>query len=472
MPQNVLLNEMQEPISWIFRLIMFAVIGIMAAVSFNRIKSYKKAETENSLLNIVTGLPNINKLKLDLDKMVYEDKSFSLIGFKILNIDDVNHNLDYEIGNEAVIRAAKTFSSLVNNTVYSVLTNEFAAILPDCSVEQALIIGGQYLDKMREPLSINKFNVDLIIKGGIVNYPTSIEEPCELIKKNGYCTWYERNEIGLYVYNNSVDKKSKERYKVIGCLLSAMKNNEFYIVYQPKLCLYDDSITSVEALLRWKRSFDLQINTDEFIKMAEDIGIISEITKWVIKTVILQGEKWQSEGLSINIALNISRKDLKDSSVINYLIDSIEKSTLEPSMIEIELTERVYLENEKKVMQLFHILTEHGFRISLDDFGTGYNSLIDLVRIPLDYIKIDKIFIDTISDINNRILVEALIDFAHKTGRKVIAEGVETKEQLDLLKCIGCDYIQGYYISKPMPPDDLTNFILSHENERESVITC
>lgn len=457
MPKDVLLGLMQEPISWIFRLIIFIIIGIIIAVLFKYVKNLRETEIERSYRNVLTGLPNMNKLNLDLEEIVNNKIEFSLIGFRIINLDDINRYVDYEIGIKSIKKAVETLSSCVNSTVYSIFTNEFAAVLLNSSTENTYSIAMQFLNKICEPLLIDKFNIELIIKGGIVNFPQQAENPYDLIRKMGIALDQGTNETGLYVYDTVINQKSQEKYEIIHSLFNAIKNEEFYIVYQPKKSLADSSVIGVEALLRWDHGIKRQINTGEFIKIAENIGIISEITKWVIKNVVNQIKKWQNEGISIKVALNISAKDLRDNSVIDYLVESIKESTLEPSMIEIELTERGILENADNVIRLFNILKEQGVKISLDDFGTGYNSLIDLVEIPIDYLKIDKIFIDKMSNDINKILIENIISFAHKTGKKVIAEGVENKKQSDMLRDMGCDYIQGYYFSKPLPPDEIIN---------------
>ncbi|MGE4353266.1 MAG: EAL domain-containing protein [Oscillospiraceae bacterium] len=472
MPKNVLLHVTQEPVGWLFRLTMFMIVGIMVAILFSRIKVHKKSDLEKSFQHFVTGQPNINMLKLDLEKMITAKRIFSLIGFKIINMDDINRHIGYNIGIESAKLAAELFQSHIDNTVYSIYTNEFAAILPDCGIESAQALGTQFLAKIREPLLVDQFHIELIITGGIVNYPLQIAEPDDLIREMGVALGQNTNGIGLSIYDNNIDQKSKECYDVMCRLLGAIKNDEFYLVYQPKLCLTDNSIIGVEALLRWKYGTEKQINTGEFIKIAEEMGIISEITKWVIKNVIVQIGKWRSEGLSLKVAINISSKDLRNSSVINYLIESIRKSALEPAMIEVELTERSILENEKIVTLLLGLLENEGIKISLDDFGTGYNSLIDLIKIPIDYIKIDKVFIDDIADKKDRALIETIINFSHKTGYKTIAEGVETKEQMALLAAMGCEYVQGYYFSKPLPPEEIPKFILSLAEGSVQETTC
>ncbi len=161
------------------------------------------------------------------------------------------------------------------------------------------------------------------------------------------------------------------------------------------------------------------------------------------------------------MALNVSAKDLRDDSVIEYLLEAVNSSGIEADMIEIELTESSILENEESTLALLKKLRERGIKIALDDFGTGYNSLIDFIKIPFDHLKIDKIFIDGMTDDVNQMLIETVIRFAHQIGKIVIAEGVEKKEQFDALKEMHCDYMQGYYFSRPLPPEEINSLLCS-----------
>lgn len=461
MPLDVLLGLKQEAASWIFRLSAFNIIGITISILFKRIRKYSNAELESSYKNVLTGLPNMNKLKLDLDEMLDQKAEFSLIGFRIINSDNINRYSNYDVGSSAINKIAEQLASCLNKTVYSIFNNELAVVLPDSGIEDTQVIMTNILKMIKEPLSIDEFNIEVLIKIGIVNCPLHAKDSNHLIMKMGIALDQGKEEIGIYVYDASIEQNNKKKFEILPHIFSSIKNEEFHLVYQPIMRIVDNSVTEVEALLRWDRSIEWQMNTAELIQIAEEIGIINEITKWVINNVIDQTRKWQNEGMPIKSAINISSKDLRDHSIINYLIESMVKSELEPSMIKIEITERGVLENFDNVMQLFNILKEQEIEISLDDFGTGYNSLVDLVEISTKYLKIDKIFIDKLSNDTNKILIKTIISFAHKTGKKVIAEGVETEKQFNILMNLGCDYIQGYYLSKPLPPEELKKFVVS-----------
>lgn len=228
--------------------------------------------------------------------------------------------------------------------------------------------------------------------------------------------------------------------------------------------LENNEIIGFEALLRWKSDRWGMMNPGKFIKIAEDAGIISEITKWVIKNVIDQLTKWKENGIQTKVAINISSEDLRDDTLIEYTKECLKASPIDSTMLEFELTERTIVENEKQVGHLLNKIKDSGIKTSLDDFGTGYNSLIHLSKLPIDYIKIDKIFIDNLNNMRDKVIIKGTIDLIHGLGREVIVEGVETAEQVDVLGNMDCDNIQGYYFSKPLPPEEVKQYILNFNN--------
>lgn len=466
MPENVLLRVMQQPTSWIFRWIFFTLIGILMAVLFKWILTYAQKEQERSTTNLITGLPNANKLDIDLNALISNARAFSLLGFKIENMDDINRYASYEIGIKSLFAAVETLRGLIGGTVYSIYTNEFAIIAQDRDMEEARRIGLQFLEKMKSPFLLDGFHIALVIKCGLVHSPQQAQSSGDIIRKMGIALDHKTKVSELQVYDDAIACDRKERFNVAVALLDAVGKQEFHLVYQPKIRLSDGSVSGVEALIRWDRGSQPRVCPETFIGMAEDMGIISDITKWVIRSSVEQAAAWKQRGMKLGIAINLSPNDLKDSSITNYLIRSIEANLLDPSLIEVELTERALFKNETMMFQLLESLRKLGVKISLDDLGTGYNSLIDLVMIPIDSIKIDKSFIDHILSENYRILIQAMIDYAHHSDKKVIAEGVETKEQLDVLRTLGCDCVQGYYFSKPLPVDRLEEYVSSTPGSR------
>lgn len=463
MPFNVTKGMMQEPISWIFRIVFFVIMGLVIGGLFHHIKKEKEIQIKKSYENLLTGYPNSNKLKDDLNRMVNMQKDFSLVVFKIINLDRINRYVDYTIGEKSVFKLLEILTIFfAKDNIYSVHTNEMVVIMKECSIEMASLKAKEILNRFKEPIFIDGLPVRLVIKGGIANFPQHSKSVNNLLKKlDRTLDQEEVDKNGICIYETAIAQKNKNNYKIVVSLYEAIKHNNFKLVYQPKIKLINNEVIGFEALLRWNDDSQRKIPVGEFIKIAEEAGIINDITKWVIKNTIVQLKKWQEEGIITKVAINISANDLKDNSIIEYTKNCIRASQIEAKMLEFELTERTIVENENKVKHFLNDIRDMGLKTSLDDFGTGHNSLMNFMKLPIDYIKIDKFFIDNIKDIQDRLLIEGIINSAHNQGKEIIAEGVENKEQMEILNNMGCDNIQGYYFSKPLPPEDIKDFILS-----------
>ncbi|HHZ00182.1 MAG TPA: EAL domain-containing protein, partial [Tissierellia bacterium] len=209
------------------------------------------------------------------------------------------------------------------------------------------------------------------------------------------------------------------------------------------------------------------ISVQQLITIAEEVGFINEITKWVIKKVIKQIKHWKSQGIDMNVSINLSSRDFNES-ICEYTLNCLKCHDIEPTALEFEFTERSIIEDEERVLSELSLLKKLGVKLSLDDYGTGHNSLHYLTNpsFYFDYIKIDRAFINAITEEKTRLLISGIIDTAHVQGIEVIAEGVETHEQLKIISEINCDHVQGYYFSKAMPPESLSHLIAIGEYKR------
>lgn len=252
-------------------------------------------------------------------------------------------------------------------------------------------------------------------------------------------------------------------HEVASSLLNAINNNEFFVVYQPIINLNDNSISSVEVLARWDRGDRKTVGPGIFIKIAEETGLIQKITKEIIKKHFNQLANWKEENIQIKSSINITGDELTDNSLIRWLEEFVDENNIDRSNLGIEITERVLSNDGNKLNGILSYLKTIGYSISIDDFGTGHNTLRDLVGMQADIIKIDKYFIDRIHEKHTKSLIKYTIELVHEMGMLVVAEGVETKEQLNVLKELGCDEIQGYYFSKPLMPDDFANYYKSFD---------
>lgn len=455
MPQDVALNIMQNIEVWLFRVVMFMLIGTVGSLISMRIKRLQKIEIERLYTNRLTNYPNFNKLRHDLDFFTESRTPFYLLAFRVVNMNSIRQNTSYDIGNRVLIKLLDLLSESGQTHVYSIYSDEIGLIIPTGTYEEATQIGKQFLQKSIEFMYLDNCKISAMINGSIVQYPNDIKNTNDAIKKMTIILDQKLNDYGLHAFDFEIEHKSKFQSELISDILQALENDEFSLVYQPKVHLTQNKDFEAEALIRWQHPTKGMISPGIFIPIAEEAGIITEITKRVIKKVMNQQEAWKNEGFDIRVSMNISHKDFNNKEFLDFFMDLIHKPSIDASLIEIEVTERGVIENTQSLISLFEKVRSLGVKVSIDDFGTGYNSFINLVKVPMDYLKIDKSFIDYITKDKYKLMIAQIIQLAHGMGIQVIAEGVEAKEQLDILQSMDCDIIQGYYMSKPLPPDEV-----------------
>ena len=458
MPQDVALGLMQIPATWIFRTFMFSTMGIVSSLLSIRIRMFQKLEINRLYTNTLTNYPNFNKLKFDIDQLIESETPFQLIGFRIVNMNSIRQNISYDMGTKVLKKALDLALEFTNEGIYSVYSNEIAVLLPLMDYEKAVDIGKCFINKTANYIHVEDYKVGLLVNGAIIEYPKHISDSNDAIKKIAIILDQTTNDFDLHVYDYELERKSKLQGDLVPELLHALKNDEFYLEYQPKIDLSNAFDYNVEALIRWNHPLKGMISPGVFIPIAEETGIMNEITKVVFKKVIEQCNEWKSSGISVKTSINISHKDFNNKEFMNYFMETIRNEQIDPKLIELEITESGVIDNTNTLTGIFNELRDLGIKISIDDFGTGYNSLINLVKIPMDFLKIDKSFIDHLSIRKYELMVAQLIQFAHDMDIEVIAEGVETEEQLDKLKAMQCDFVQGFYLSRPLKPEAITAY--------------
>lgn len=303
---------------------------------------------------------------------------------------------------------------------------------------------------------------------GIALYPEDGEDSRELIR-HAYTAMNSARKIGpdnYRFYTPQMNADVSARLDLEAALREAVRNQAFEIVYQPKLDLNNDRICGLEALLRWPRPGHPGVSPAVFVPVLESLGLIGEVGNWVVDSVCAQIARWQRSGLgSFQVAVNISGQQISNSSLVADIRQALEKHNVAPHWLEVELTESSLMENTAHTIATLGALRASRVSISIDDFGTGYSSLAYLRRFPIDKLKIDIAFIrEVTSNPQDAAIARAIIELAHSLDLLVIAEGVETPEQLAFLRENHCDQIQGYLISKPLPLEELETFLRSQES--------
>ncbi|HZR45913.1 MAG TPA: GGDEF domain-containing phosphodiesterase, partial [Candidatus Manganitrophaceae bacterium] len=296
---------------------------------------------------------------------------------------------------------------------------------------------------------------------GIALYPDQGTDPDTLIQRADVAMYAAKSSgSGHLLYVPELDRFNPQRLALMAELRQAIEQDQLLLHYQPKIRLNDRKVFGVEALVRWRHPQRGTILPDQFIGPAEQTGLIHPLTRWVIQTAIGQCTALQEEGFAITVSANLSARNLLDPKLPETMAALLRSGGVGPEQIEFEITESVIMADPARAQETLVRLHEMGIRSSIDDFGIGYSSLSYLQNLPVDQIKVDKSFVMHMTkNKGDAKIVHSTIELAHNLGLEVVAEGVETEEILDWLTEMGCDAAQGYFISKPLPPEDLTRWI-------------
>jgi len=270
----------------------------------------------------------------------------------------------------------------------------------------------------------------------------------------------KRSQSGYEVYSDTQEQSTRADLAFKSELLQAINRDELVLYFQPKIELGTSKVTSVEALVRWQHPQRGFLSPDLFVPMAEQTGLIDQLTVWVLKKAMLQCTEFNNAGMDITVAVNLSARSLHDFRLPGEIARMLFEGKIRPSMLVLEITESAVMSNPAEALEVLQILDKMGVSLSIDDFGTGYSSLAYLTKLPVDEIKIDKSFVlEMVLEKHAAVIVRSTIELGHNLGKKVVAEGVETREIWNLLSALGCDTAQGYYMSKPLPADKLMQWL-------------
>jgi diguanylate cyclase (GGDEF)-like protein/PAS domain S-box-containing protein len=429
------------------------------------------------LHDLLTGLPNRSLFADRLFQVVANKERYSqeitvVLFFGIDRFKMINDTLGHETGDRLLIMVAERLKKLLHpdDTICRFGGDVFAFILPAReSRHEAVTMSYRILASLTDPFNPSGQQVNLTGSIGIAICPQDGTDVQALLK-NAETALYDAKRSGkncFRFYASEMNALAVEILRLDNSMPHGLSNGDFYLHYQPQLDLKNDSVVAVEALLRWRHPELGMIPPDRFIPLAEESGFIIKLGEWVLRSACAQCAAWQKNGLApLRIAVNVSGRQFNEPDFVDMVAAALNDSHLAPELLELELTESLLILNEKEALQKLQLLKKMGIYLAIDDFGTGYSSLAYLKHFPLDRLKIDKSFInDILTDPDDAAITEAIIAMAHSLKLKVIAEGVEMREQLLFLEDRGCDEMQGYYLSKPLSEHDLTSFIVAHKDE-------
>lgn len=429
-------------------------------------------ETINKLAyyDNLTGLPNRlmfqDRLRYAMAMANRNGQSVGLLFVDLDNFKDVNDTIGHDVGDKLLQGVAKRLASGVReaDTLARLGGDEFVVIMISENVEEGTtLVAQRILDLFHAPFLVNGANIYCSASIGGAFYPEDSADFDGLIKCADTAMYHAKARgKGLYhIYSPEMERKVMRRVSLENSLRHALERNEFMLLYQPKWQLATGKVVGVEALMRWRNAQLGYVSPAEFIAIAEQNGFITGIGEWVLSAACTQARYWLEEGHSdLRVAVNISGRQLKQRDFVEKMEQTLLNTGIPAEMLELEITENVLMEPHEYSVKSLDSIKRLGVSLSIDDFGTGYSCINNLRHFSIDKLKIDHTFIANINkDKSDAAIVSAIIRMAHSLDLKVIAEGVEDKDQLELLKAMECDEVQGFFLGKPMAAEDVPLFL-------------
>ena len=429
-------------------------------------------EREDEILKLayadsLTDLPNRalfdDRLNTTVARGRRKGEPFAVVMLDMDRFKYINDVLGHESGDYVLKEVAMRLNTTLRpyDTVARLGGDEFALLLQDVTETDILTAVGRVASMFDEPVTLNNQPIDIGCSIGIAKYPEHGEDASTLLRRADMAMYSaKRSDTVFAFYDPNCDEHREEHLSLLSEIKRAIELDELQLFFQPKVTLGDSSVLSVETLLRWQHPDRGLIPPDEFIPFAERTGAIRLITRWLIAKAMIQARNWADQGLSIKMSVNISARDLLDSDFSNYVSKRLEENTVKPEMICMEITESALMEDPIKAKRTVEELHNLGVSISIDDYGTGYSSLAYVKNLPVNELKIDREFIKNMIDNKQDIaIVRSTIELGHNLGLKVVAEGIEREEEMQMLREFGCDQAQGYLISKALTASDMQKWI-------------
>lgn len=412
----------------------------------------------------LTGLPNRGKFNDELAQAIREAAGVkSSIAVLFIDLDrykHINDLLGHHIGDGLLVCVARRLTDILGKStlIARLGGDEFGIILKSFPSRTALADqASRVIKELSKPFMYQAHEITIGASIGISLCPRDSSDPNELLSYADMAMYHAKNSgrANFQFYTQNLDIEAKRRTTIEEELRHAIERNELYLYYQPQVSLANNQMSSIEALLRWKNPRLAMLAPDEFIGLADETGLIVPIGEWVLEQACRQLKQWHRAGHpDLRVAVNVSARQLEEPDFMEMVDRILRQSGVAPHYLELEITERLLMKDNLKNNTVLLALKERGIQVSVDDFGTGFSSLSYLKHFPVDALKIDKLFIKCLpNDEHDAAIASAIIGMAHSLDLKVVAEGVETEEQRDFLKNLGCNYGQGYFFSEPVPPE-------------------
>ena len=425
--------------------------------------AFERQAMRGTTYDALTDLPNRILLVDRLEQAIYtaslEKSKIAILVLDINRFKDINDTLGHNTGDRAIKQIAYRLRKTIPepNTVARLDGDKFGIILTKCGTkEDVAMLAHKVAEDLHAPLKLEGVRLNIDVSLGIAFYPEHGKDTEVLLQRADVAMYQAKQKNREFiVYTTALNRCNTRRLTLMGELREAITNNELVAYYQPKIDIKTGAVKELEALVRWKHKVHGLISPDGFIPMAEQTGLIRQLTLWMLHESLMQCAKWNNEGFELSVAVNLSTSDLLDVEFPETITRALNAHDVSPEKLLLEITESAVMTDADRAMEVLTSLSTLGVRLSVDDFGTGYSSLSYLSKLPVSELKIDKSFVMNMeNNSNDALIVQATIDLGHNLGLEVVAEGVETASNLSLLQPLGCDTAQGYYFTKPLDAKD------------------
>ncbi len=446
----------------------YIAIGRDITESVELQKTLEESLNKDALTGLITRPVFIRSTENFIKRAEHEKLLGAVVVINPVQFSAINHAYSFETGNKVLAKIADRLKAYFRkyDTIAKLESDKFGVLIKDIRKEEDIfIILTRLMKLLSKPYNIDGKTISIKFNTGVSLFPKDAKSAEELIEKAGVALLDVKNEANSFgFYKEDLKRKAQRIIEIKNDAMKALANKEFILYYQPYFDTKNMEIKGAEALIRWRKN-DKIIPPMEFIPYLEESGTMTEVENWIIQEIAEKQKSWEKENLKpIPISINISPTSFEKKNFVANFISNIKAFDIEPTLIKIEIIERLFIENLNRSRQILNTLKQYGIKIAIDDFGTGYSSLSYISSLPIDFIKIDISFIrKMMTDTKTRSIVKAIILISKELSMKTIAEGVEASEQLDLLKEFGCDYAQGYLLSKPLPETEFKK-ILKHSD--------
>jgi diguanylate cyclase (GGDEF)-like protein len=425
-----------------------------------------KAEAQlrhQALYDGLTGLPNRalfhDRVEHALQVARREHEEVAVLMLDVDRFKEVNDTLGHAVGDEVLREVAQRLSKLTRggDSVARLGGDEFSILLPNASEDDAAMVASRVSGCLEEPIVVDDLPLNIDLSVGLAVFPRDGGDADLLLRRaDGAMYAAKAGRAGFATYDRSADPLTPDRLALVGELRGALDRGELVLYYQPQLALSTGSIVGVEALLRWQHPDRGLIPPDEFIPLVQQTGLIKPLTHHVLGAALRQCRSWMDQGRPVRVAVNLAPRNLIDAELPCDVADLLRFYGVPPGLLGLEITESTVVADPRRAGAVLEHLAKIGVRLSVDDFGTGYSSLSHLTRFPISEIKIDRSFVTAMaSSPGGEAIVRWTIDLGRNLGLEVVAEGVETAAVLLRLGGLGCHLAQGFYVSRPLPTQEL-----------------